>query len=83
MEKLVKADQVSSIGLRNFNETQIKIILENAEMKPVNLQVIIDFVLIGMRNFPTKEKVVCIRLVMMRYYMYAGSLNPNLTSKFL
>jgi len=39
MEKLVESGRVKSIGLSNFNETQVKRILDNSRIKPVNLQI--------------------------------------------
>lgn len=39
MEELVDAGLTKSIGLSNFNSTQVDIILENARIKPVNNQV--------------------------------------------
>ena len=39
IEKLYKEGKLKSIGLSNFNEQQISRILENAEIKPHNLQV--------------------------------------------
>ncbi|KAJ8670146.1 hypothetical protein QAD02_001405 [Eretmocerus hayati] len=39
MEDQVKAGLVKSIGLSNFNESQISSIIENSEIKPSNLQV--------------------------------------------
>lgn len=41
MEKQVKAGRAKSIGLSNFNESQIQNILNNSEIKPSNLQVFI------------------------------------------
>ena len=40
MEKQVKAGRTKSIGLSNFNESQIQNILNNSEIKPANLQVL-------------------------------------------
>lgn len=39
MEKQVKAGRAKSIGLSNFNQTQIANIYNSAEIKPSNLQV--------------------------------------------
>lgn len=39
MEKQVQSGRTRSIGLSNFNEEQISIIWENAQIKPSNLQV--------------------------------------------
>lgn len=39
LEEQVKAGRTKSIGLSNFNESQIKSIYEEAEIKPVNLQI--------------------------------------------
>ena len=39
MEKLVKTGKSKSIGVSNFNETQLLRIFQNAEIKPSNLQV--------------------------------------------
>ncbi|KAJ8670148.1 hypothetical protein QAD02_001407 [Eretmocerus hayati] len=39
MEKQVKAGRTRSIGLSNFNETQISKIISEAEIKPSNLQI--------------------------------------------
>lgn len=41
MEKQVKAGKTRSIGLSNFNESQIQNILNNCEIKPSNLQVLL------------------------------------------
>ena len=40
MEEQVRKGRARSIGLSNFNKTQIKIIYDNAEIKPSNLQVL-------------------------------------------
>lgn len=40
MEKQVKNGRVKSIGLSNFNQTQVLNIYDSAEIKPSNLQVI-------------------------------------------
>ena len=45
MEKLVRSGKVKSIGLSNFNKTQILKIWEKAEIKPSNLQVILIILL--------------------------------------
>ena len=39
MEKQVKAGRTRSIGVSNFNQTQILNVYDNAEIKPSNLQV--------------------------------------------
>ena len=39
MEKAVKSGKAKSIGVSNFNESQIQRILDVAEIKPSNLQV--------------------------------------------
>lgn len=39
MEKLVEKGLTKSIGLSNFNENQIMDIINNAKIKPSNLQV--------------------------------------------
>ena len=39
MEKLAKSGRARSIGLSNFNISQISRILDEAEIKPSNLQV--------------------------------------------
>ena len=39
MEKLVRNGKAKSIGLSNFNKTQIQRIFDIAEIKPTNLQV--------------------------------------------
>ncbi|XP_003427330.1 aldo-keto reductase family 1 member A1-like [Nasonia vitripennis] len=39
MEKLVKAGKAKSIGLSNFNKTQVLRVWENSEIKPSNLQI--------------------------------------------
>lgn len=39
MEELVDAGLTKSIGLSNFNSTQVDMIIENARIKPVNNQV--------------------------------------------
>ena len=39
MEKQVRAGRIKSIGLSNFNETQILRIMNEATIKPSNLQV--------------------------------------------
>ena len=39
MERLVKIGRIRSIGLSNFNKSQILRIIDNAEIKPSNLQV--------------------------------------------
>lgn len=41
MEKQVKAGRTRSIGLSNFNESQIRNILDHSDIKPSNLQAII------------------------------------------
>ena len=41
MEKQVKAGRAKSIGLSNFNQTQVLNVYNNAEIKPSNLQVIL------------------------------------------
>lgn len=40
MEAQVKAGRARSIGLSNFNDSQILNVYNNAEIKPSNLQVI-------------------------------------------
>lgn len=40
MEKQVKAGKLKSIGLSNFNKTQVLKVWHNSEIKPTNLQVI-------------------------------------------
>lgn len=42
MEKQVKAGRARSIGLSNFDQNQIQKIYESAEIKPANLQVILQ-----------------------------------------
>lgn len=43
MENQVKSGRARSIGLSNFNEEQISLIWDNAQIKPSNLQVICRF----------------------------------------
>lgn len=45
MERQVKAGRTKSIGLSNFNQSQIENILNNSEIKPSNLQVLILYYL--------------------------------------
>ena len=40
MEKQVKSGLTKSIGVSNFNKTQLMTVYDNAEIKPSNLQVI-------------------------------------------
>lgn len=39
MEKLVDLGLVKSIGISNYNKTQIKRLLDNSRIKPTNLQI--------------------------------------------
>ena len=39
MEELVKEGKIKNIGVSNFNTSQLKDILDNCEIKPVNNQV--------------------------------------------
>lgn len=39
MEELCKEGKVKSIGVSNFNISQLKYVLENCEIKPVNNQI--------------------------------------------
>ena len=39
MEAQVDAGRVKSIGLSNFNEEQIELVVKNSKIKPANLQV--------------------------------------------
>lgn len=39
LEKQVKAGRAKSIGLSNFNQSQVSNVYDNAEIKPSNLQV--------------------------------------------
>lgn len=43
MEKQVEAGRIRSIGLSNFNESQVQNIVTNGNIKPSNLQVISNF----------------------------------------
>ena len=47
MEEQVKAGKTKSIGLSNFNKSQIENVLKNSDIKPSNLQVkFINFLLL-------------------------------------
>ena len=48
MEEIVNEGQSKSIGISNFNSEQIKRILDIAKIKPVNLQVRYEIMLIDM-----------------------------------
>lgn len=70
MEKQVQNGLAKSIGLSNFNQSQVLNVYENAEIKPSNLQVPIMHV-----SAISFQNIQCLEFVCTTFLVFAISLN--------
>ncbi|VDI58346.1 Hypothetical predicted protein [Mytilus galloprovincialis] len=75
MEELVDAGMADNIGLSNFNKSQIERILQNARIKPCNLQVVLRFII--QRNIIVIPKSVTPSRIKENFDVFTFSLSPD------